>query len=142
MLPQFGFSEFMLLAIAALIIVGPRDLPVMMRKLGQIVAKGRSAAREFQAAFDDIARQTELDELRKEIEDLKRSNMVTEAQAELSEFERAVNADVMREDTATPAATTPAKGPQSGPASGKSAPAASADTVADTGQTAAKGSPA
>ena len=99
MLPQFGFTEFLLLAVAALIIVGPKDLPVMMRKLGQMVAKGRAAAREFQAAFDDIARQAESDDLRKEIEDLKKSNMLTEAQDDMAAFERDVNADVMR-DTA------------------------------------------
>ena len=72
MLPQFGLTEFMLVAIVALIVVGPKDLPLMMRKLGQFVAKGRAMAREFQSAFDDIARQAELDELRKEIEDLRR----------------------------------------------------------------------
>ncbi|MEM7767043.1 MAG: Sec-independent protein translocase protein TatB [Pseudomonadota bacterium] len=100
MLPQFGFSEFLLLAVAALIIVGPKDLPVMMRKIGQMVAKGRAAAREFQAAFDDIARQTELDDLRKEIEDLKQTNMLSEAQADMAAFEREVNAEVMRDPAA------------------------------------------
>lgn len=101
MLPQFGFSEFLLLAAAALIIVGPKDLPLMMRKLGQLVAKGRAAAREFQAAFDDIARQAELDELRKEIEDLKKANTLSEAEADMAAFERDVNADVMGRSGAT-----------------------------------------
>lgn len=98
MLPQFGLSEFLVLAIVALIVVGPKDLPVMMRKLGQMLAKGRSMAREFQAAFDDIARQAELDELRKEIEDLKRNNALTEAQEDLRAMEQDVNARVMRRD--------------------------------------------
>ena len=98
MLPQFGMSEFLLLAVAALIIVGPKDLPVMMRKLGQFVAKGRAAAREFQAAFDDIARQAELDELRKEIEDLKQTNALTEAKKDMAAFERDVNESVMQAD--------------------------------------------
>ncbi len=98
MLPQFGLSEFLVLAIVALIVVGPRDLPVMMRKLGQMLAKGRSMAREFQAAFDDIARQAELDELRKEIEDLKRNNALTQAQDDLRAMERDVNETVMRRD--------------------------------------------
>ena len=96
MLPQFGLSEFLLLAVAALIIVGPNDLPLMMRKLGQFVAKGRAAAREFQAAFDDMARQAELDELRQEIEALKKNNAVTQATEDLKSFERDVNAEVMK----------------------------------------------
>ena len=75
MLPGIGFSELLLLGLAALIIVGPKDLPMMMRRVGQFVGKGRAMAREFQAAFEDIARQSELDELRKEIEDLKKDKI-------------------------------------------------------------------
>ncbi|MEO9970427.1 MAG: Sec-independent protein translocase protein TatB [Hyphomonadaceae bacterium] len=100
MLPQFGFTEFMLLAIVALVVVGPKDLPVMMRRLGQFVAKGRAMANEFRAAFDDIARQAELDELRQEIEDLKNTNAVKEATDEMRNFERDVNDEVMRKTSA------------------------------------------
>ena len=63
MLPGIGFSELLLLGLAALIIVGPKDLPMMMRRIGQFVGKGRAMAREFQAAFEDIARQSEQDDL-------------------------------------------------------------------------------
>ncbi len=96
MLPQFGLSEFLLLAVAALIVVGPKDLPLMMRKIGQFVARGRALATEFRSAFDDMARQAELDELRKEIEDLKRDNAVTAAQSELADMEADINAAVMK----------------------------------------------
>ena len=112
MLPQFGFTEFILIAIVALVVVGPKDLPVMMRKLGQLVAKGRAMANEFRAAFDDIARQAELDELRQEIEDLKNSNAVKEATEEMSNFERDMNETVMRE-TAEADATPDAELPKS-----------------------------
>ena len=98
MLPQFGLTEFMLVAIVALIVVGPKDLPLMMRKLGQFVAKGRAMAREFQSAFDDIARQAELDELRKEIQDLRRDNALTEAVDELKKTESDINRRVMMEN--------------------------------------------
>ncbi|MEO0467407.1 MAG: Sec-independent protein translocase protein TatB [Pseudomonadota bacterium] len=100
MLPQFGLAEFLFLAIAALIVVGPKDLPMMMRKLGQFVGKGRAMAREFQSAFDDMARQAELDELRNEIEDLKRNNALTEAQDSLRAVESDINSAVMREHPA------------------------------------------
>lgn len=100
MLPQFGFSELLFLVIIALIILGPKDLSLTMRKLGQFVARGRSMANEFRAAFDDIARQAELDDLRKEIEDLKRDNAVTEAVDELKSVEKDINESVMREERA------------------------------------------
>lgn len=101
MLPQFGLTEFMLVAIVALIVVGPKDLPLMMRKLGQFVAKGRAMAREFQSAFDDIARQAELDELRKEIQDLRRENALTEAVEDLKKVEADINRRVMMENPIT-----------------------------------------
>jgi len=111
MLPQFGFTELLLIAIVALVVVGPKDLPIMMRKLGQFLAKGRAMANEFRAAFDDIAKQTELDDLRKEIEDLKRDNVMTAAIDDLKEVEQDINESVMREhpgtETDTPKATKP-----------------------------------
>jgi sec-independent protein translocase protein TatB len=97
MLPGIGFSEILLLGLAALIFIGPKDLPMLMRKLGQFVGKGRRMAREFQAAFDDIARQSELDELKKEIEALKRSNLMTQAQEDLANAEADINSAVMRQ---------------------------------------------
>lgn len=106
MLPGIGFQEIFFIAIIALVVVGPKDLPLMMRKFGQLVAKGRALAGEFRAAFDDIARQAELDELRKEVEDLKNMNAVKDAADEMAEFEREVNDEVMRvqaEDTAAAA---------------------------------------
>ena len=103
MLPQFGFSELIFLVIIALVILGPKDLSLTMRKIGQFVAKGRSMANEFRAAFDDIARQAELEDLRKEIEDLKRDNAVTEAVDELKSVEKDINESVMREERAVKA---------------------------------------
>ena len=109
MLPGIGFQELFFIAIIALVVVGPKDLPLMMRKLGQFVAKGRALAGEFRAAFDDIARQAELDELRQEIKDLKNSNAVKDATDEMRDFEREVNDRVMREQAEDAAAAKAAK---------------------------------
>lgn len=116
MLPGVGFSELLVLALAALIIVGPKDLPLMMRKVGQMVGKGRAMAREFQAAFEDIARQSELEELRKEIEDLKRTNMMTEAQADLANMEGEINSAVMKKTMAEEKAAVEAAAKPAAPA--------------------------
>jgi sec-independent protein translocase protein TatB len=66
--PEIGTSEVLIIAAIALIVVGPKDLPVLLRKLGQFVGRMRSMAAVFRASFDDMARQSELDELRKEVE--------------------------------------------------------------------------
>lgn len=71
MFPQIGFSEMLLLGLIALIVVGPKDLPLLMRKAGKAMAKLRSMATEFRSSFDELARQAEIDELRKEVEALR-----------------------------------------------------------------------
>src|SRR5204862_6530247 len=72
MLPEVGALEYLIIAAVALIVVGPKDLPMLLRRLGQFVAKLRGMANEFRASFDEMARQSELDDLRKEVEAMRR----------------------------------------------------------------------
>ena len=69
--PGIGGGEYLVIAIVALLVVGPERLPLLLRKLGKIVAKARGMANEFRSSFDEMARQSELDELRKEVEALR-----------------------------------------------------------------------
>lgn len=69
--PGIGGFEILVIGIVALLVVGPKDLPLLMRKVGQFVGKARAMANEFRASFDEMARQSELDELRKEVEALR-----------------------------------------------------------------------
>lgn len=69
--PGIGGFEILVIGIVALLVVGPKDLPVLMRKVGQFVGKARGMANEFRASFDEMARQSELDDLRKEVEALR-----------------------------------------------------------------------
>lgn len=85
MLPGLGFSEILVLAVIALLVVGPRDLPLMLRKLGRQMAKMRALANEFRTGFDELARQAELDELKKEVEALRRGQF---AEPVFSDIER------------------------------------------------------
>jgi len=75
MLPEVGASELIVIAAVALIVVGPKDLPVLMRRIGAFMAKMRGLAAEFRASFDEMARQSELDELRKEVEALRQGRI-------------------------------------------------------------------
>ena len=68
MFPENRFMELLIIGALALIVVGPKDLPILMRKVGQFVGKMRAMANEFRASFDELARQSELEELRKEVE--------------------------------------------------------------------------
>ena len=69
--PGIGGFEIVVIALVALIVVGPKDLPLLMRKIGQFMGRARKMAAEFRASFDDMARQSELDDLRKEVEALR-----------------------------------------------------------------------
>jgi sec-independent protein translocase protein TatB len=71
MFPEGRIFDFLIVGVVALIVVGPKDLPILMRKVGRFVAHMRGMAAEFRASFDEMARQSELDELRKEVEALR-----------------------------------------------------------------------
>lgn len=83
MLPEAGAFELVFLAMVALIVVGPKDLPVLLRKVGQFTAKMRGLAGEFRASFDEMARQSELDELRREVEALRDGRFGDHAKPEI-----------------------------------------------------------
>lgn len=93
MLPDIGAGELLLIAIVALVVVGPKDLPMLLRRLGQFTARLRGMAAEFRASFEEMGRQSELDELRKEVEALRSGRMLddemgrTDAQAVMREIE-------------------------------------------------------
>ncbi len=71
MIPQFGFAEMIVLALLAIIVVGPKDLPKLMRAFGKFMAKMRAMGQEFKDAFDDMGADDEIAEMRREIEELK-----------------------------------------------------------------------
>ncbi len=62
-----GSFELLMIAIVAIIVVGPKDLPKLLRAVGQFMTKVRSMAREFQGYIDEAARDTGLDDVKKEV---------------------------------------------------------------------------
>ncbi|HET8611877.1 MAG TPA: Sec-independent protein translocase protein TatB [Sphingomonas sp.] len=58
-------SEMLIVALVAIVLIGPKDLPRVMRVLGQWVGRGRSVARHFRSAIDDMIREAELEEMEK-----------------------------------------------------------------------------
>lgn len=59
------FAHFMLVALVALVVIGPKDLPKAMRVLGYWVGKARGVARQFRTGFDAMVREAELEEMEK-----------------------------------------------------------------------------
>lgn len=69
-MPDLSWSHILLVLIVALVVVGPKDLPKLMRTMGQWTAKARQMAGALRANFDELSRQAELDELRREVQAL------------------------------------------------------------------------
>ena len=62
---DIGWSEMLLCAIVALVVIGPKDLPRAMRTVGQWVGRARGVARHFRSGFDTMVREAELEEMEK-----------------------------------------------------------------------------
>ncbi len=84
MFDLFSTSHILILLAVALVVVGPKDLPKLMHLVGKWVGKARGLASEFKKSFDDMARQSELDELRKEIETLRSHQTITGLESDLN----------------------------------------------------------
>ena len=92
--PGIGATELLLIGIIALIVVGPKDLPLLMRRVGQFMGKARRMAADFRASFDEMARQSELDELRKEVEALRTGSLAKPLGAETEATFRQISDDL------------------------------------------------
>ena len=85
---DLSWSHILIVLIVALVVVGPKDLPRLMRITGRWVAKARAMADQFRKSFDEMARQSELDELRAELESLRHERP-------LADVDRALQAPVL-----------------------------------------------
>ena len=67
---DIGWSELLLIGVVALIAIGPKELPGALRTLGQWMAKIRRMAAEFQGQFQEAMREAEIDQLKKDMDDM------------------------------------------------------------------------
>ncbi|MGB8039158.1 MAG: Sec-independent protein translocase protein TatB [Pseudolabrys sp.] len=70
---DIGWGELVVIGIVALIAIGPKELPTVLRTLGQYMGKVRRMASEFQGQFQEAMREAEMADLKKHAEDLKSS---------------------------------------------------------------------
>lgn len=112
MMPGVGFEEMILLVVVAIIVVGPKDLPLMMRKFGRFTGKMRAMAFEFKQGIDELGRQAELEELRKEVANLKAHTGLDDLKKDLEEERQGLQQDVNAVTAPLPAPVHPAAGAQ------------------------------
>ena len=68
---DIGWSELLVIAVVAIVVVGPKDLPKLMRGFGHYAGKLRRAASDFQRQFEEAMRESEVEEVRKAIESVR-----------------------------------------------------------------------
>jgi len=99
-------SKLLILAVVALIVVGPKDLPALLRTLGRYMGMIRRQANEFRAQFDDAMRESELADLKKEVENIGRDTQETlrdatqSVETHLGDVTREVNESLAEADKA------------------------------------------
>ncbi len=69
---DIGWTEIAIISVIALVVVGPKDLPGLVRTIGRWSGKARKYSRDFTRKFEEIADQNELAEVRKELEEANR----------------------------------------------------------------------
>ena len=117
-----GWSELVVIAVVALVVIGPKELPTTLRTIGKMTARARKVAGDFRAQFDEALREAELDDVRQTISDAQKlnpMNSLREAMNPLRQMGNEIKADLQRSTTADrpAAAATPAV-PVSEPAMG------------------------
>jgi sec-independent protein translocase protein TatB len=128
MFPENRLLELLIIGAVALIVVGPKDLPILLRRVGQWMGRMRAMAAEFRASFDELARQSELDELRKEVEAMRNdphhySNFNPMAQSASPSASPQAGVTPPEDATPSPAPVAVADAPPAEPAPAQAKPA-------------------
>lgn len=81
---DIGWSEILVIAVIAIVVVGPKDLPPMLRALGRTVSKMRRMAGEFQGQFNEALKEAELDDVKKSFDELRGLNPMNDIKNSLN----------------------------------------------------------
>jgi sec-independent protein translocase protein TatB len=95
---DFAWSELAVIAVVALVVIGPKDLPRVMRMVGQWVSRARSIAREFQGSLDQMVREAELDDIKRNFDKVSNFNVENEIHQTIDphgDLQRSLNEPVL-----------------------------------------------
>jgi sec-independent protein translocase protein TatB len=105
---DIGWSEFAVIAVVALIAIGPKELPGVLRMVGQWVAKARKMAGEFQGQFQEAMREAEMADLKKSFDEVKEAATGFTSGNMMTSLEKDVSAALSIDDKPVASVETPA----------------------------------
>ena len=132
---DFAWSEILVIGVVALVVIGPKDLPKVLRAAGKWASKARAVAREFQGSIEQMIRESELDEVRKEVEKVAATDIGHEIEKSADptgELQSAMQAPVLSDAVNNPASTPDATAGAATPAPAEPAPEPPATPAAKT----------
>jgi len=91
---DLGFQEFILIAFVLLIVVGPKDLPKVLRSVTAFVRKIKSMASDFHSGIDDLANEAEISDLRKEVSNINDKKLMSAEIEDLKGFQNVDDLDM------------------------------------------------
>jgi sec-independent protein translocase protein TatB len=110
---DIGWSELVVIAVVALIAIGPKELPGVLRMVGQWMGKARRMASEFQGQFNEAMREAEMADLKKSFDEIKETasglasnNIMTSLQKDVGEALKVDDIDLSLNSPTTPTPTT------------------------------------
>jgi sec-independent protein translocase protein TatB len=112
-----GWSELLIIAVVLIVVVGPKDLPPMLRAFGKMTSRARKVAGEFRAQFDEALREAELDDVRQTIADAQKlnpMNSLREAMNPLRQMGNDIKADLQKASSPNATPATPSSDPSMG----------------------------
>ena len=111
---DIGWSEFLVIAVVALIAIGPKELPGVLRTVGQWMGKARKMAAEFQGQFQEAMREAEMADLKKSFDEVREAatgftggNLMTSLEKDVGNALRIDDLDKPRAAAGTPALDPP-----------------------------------
>jgi sec-independent protein translocase protein TatB len=126
---ELDWGKLVVIAIVALVVIGPKDLPAALRTLGQWTAKLRRMASEFQSQFHEAMREAEMADLKKQVDEMASQaqsyanfDPVGEVRKELDSTQQHIERAIADNPPATPTPSVAAEPPVSLPSSSESAP--------------------
>lgn len=96
---DIGWTELVVIAVVAIIVIGPKDLPRAMRTVGKWSGKMRRVAREFQNQFNEALREAELDEVKKEVQAIAKIDPMADLKKDLAKTEAGIKSDLAKPAT-------------------------------------------